>query len=63
MVKYLEWEPATYSRRAVPRSAARSAPLMAPLGAPSVFFAGGIDPLIQIALHEVSSAPRHNHSS
>jgi hypothetical protein len=38
MVKYLEWEPATYSRRAVPRSAARSAPLVAPLGAPSVFF-------------------------
>jgi hypothetical protein len=37
MVKYLEWEPATYSRRAVPRSAARSAPLMAPLvGAISV---------------------------
>jgi hypothetical protein len=38
--EYLEWEPATYSRRAVPRSAARSAPLMAPLGAPSVFFRG-----------------------
>jgi hypothetical protein len=37
MVKYLEWEPATYSRRAVPRSAARSAPLVAPFGAPSVF--------------------------
>ena len=36
MVKYLEWEPATYSRRAVPRSAARSAPLMAPARAPSV---------------------------
>ena len=35
--EYLEWEPATYSRRAVPRSAARSAPLMAPLvGAISV---------------------------
>jgi hypothetical protein len=37
MVNNLEWEPATYSRRAVPRSAARSAPLMAPFGAPSVF--------------------------
>jgi hypothetical protein len=37
MVKHLEWEPATYSRRAVPRSAAWAAPPVAPFGAPLVF--------------------------
>lgn len=37
MVKHLEWEPATCSRRAVPRSAAWAAPPVAPSGAPLVF--------------------------
>lgn len=36
IISHLEWEPATCSRRAVLRSAARSAPLTAPFGAPSV---------------------------